>query len=101
MSNRDNSAIGRAWRSHNVGRDDSAIEEFRRLLAASPDDLDTLYGLGMALRGAGQKEEAVEVFTRILELLKQQTPQSEDEANRKEMLRRMTQQQIEFAQQQG
>ncbi|MBN2469925.1 MAG: tetratricopeptide repeat protein [Anaerolineae bacterium] len=97
MSNRDSSAIGRAWRSHNVGRDDSAIEEFRKLLAESPDDLDLLYGLGMALRGAGQQQEAVEVFTRILESLKKQTAQSEDEGNRLEMLRRMTQQQIDFA----
>ena len=97
MSNRDSSAIGRAWRSHNVGRDDSAIEAFRKLLAESPDDLDLLDGLGMALRGGGQQQEAVEVFTRILESLKKQTAQSEDEGNRLEMLRRMTQQQIEFA----
>lgn len=97
MSNRDNSAIGRAWRSHSVGRDDSAIEEFRKLLAASPDDVDTLYGLGMALRGAGQTEEAVEVFSRILELLSGAKAEGEDEMNRLEMLRRMTQQQLDFS----
>jgi Flp pilus assembly protein TadD len=96
MSNKDNSAIGRAWHSHNVGRDDTAIEEFRKVLASSPDDIDALYGFGMALRGAGQQAEAEEVFRKVLAILKQQTAKDEGDANRLEMLRRMTQQQLEF-----
>lgn len=97
MSNRDNSEIGRAWRSHSVGRDDSAIEEFRKLLASNPDDIDTLYGLGMALRGSGQQQEAVEVFSKILELLKAQSAKDEADMNRLEMLKRMAQQQRDLA----
>lgn len=51
----------------------------------------------MALRGAGQRGEAAEIFTRVLTLLKQQTAKDEGDANRLEMLRRMTQQQLDFA----
>ncbi|GAB4575044.1 MAG: hypothetical protein Kow0077_24610 [Anaerolineae bacterium] len=97
MSNRDNSDLGRAWRAHVVGRDDSAIEEFRRILAANPDDVDALYGLGMALRGAGQGTEAAEVFTRVLALLDKQTAEDEGDMNRLQMLRRMVQQQLDLA----
>lgn len=97
MSNRDNSDIGRAWRSHSVGRDDSAVEEFRKILAASPDDIDALYGLGMALRGSGQQEEAVEIFSKILEILESQSAKDEADMNRLEMLKRMAQQQRDLA----
>lgn len=86
--------MGRAWRSHSVGRDDTAIEEFRKLVAAAPDDIDALYGLGMALRSAGQGQEAREIFNKVLALLSEQEASTDDDANRLQMLRRMTQQQL-------
>ncbi len=86
--------MGRAWRSHSVGRDDTAIEEFRKLVAAAPDDIDALYGLGMALRSAGQGQEAREIFNKVLALLSNQEASTDDDANRLQMLRRMTQQQL-------
>ncbi len=94
MSEKGNSPIGRAWHSHTVGRDDTAIEEFRKLVAAAPNDIDALYGLGMALRSAGQGQEARETFNKVLELLSSQEASNADDANRIQMLRRMTQQQI-------
>ncbi|NPV68547.1 MAG: tetratricopeptide repeat protein [Anaerolineae bacterium] len=94
MSDRGNSPMGRAWRSHSVGRDDTAIEEFRKLVAAAPDDIDALYGLGMALRSAGQGQEAREIFNKVLALLSKQEASTDDDANRLQMLRRMTQQQL-------
>ncbi len=94
MTEKENSPLGRAWRSHLVGRDDTAIEEFRKLVAAAPDDIDALYGLGMALRSAGQGREARETFDKVLELLSKQEASGADDANRIQMLRRMVQQQI-------
>jgi predicted TPR repeat methyltransferase len=94
---RENSAIGQAWRSHSVGRSDSAVAEFKKLVDMSPEDPDTLYGFGMAQRGAGQLDEAVATFTRVLELLAKITPESDDQRNRLEMLTRMTNQQIVMA----
>lgn len=98
MSDQSDSALGQAWHAHVVGRDDSAVEEFRKLAEKSPNDVDVLYGFGLALRGAGQKEEALAVFNRLLEILQSVNPESDDEANRLEMLTRMVNQQIEIAQ---
>jgi len=48
----------------------------------------------MALRSAGQGQEARETFDKVLELLSKQEASDADDANRIQMLRRMVQQQI-------
>ncbi len=97
---RENTPLGQAWHQHTVGRDDVALKEFSEMAARSPDDVDVVYGLGLAQKGAGQKEEAIATFRRVLELLSQTKPENEDEANRLEMLSRMANQQIEILQRQ-
>lgn len=96
MTSKDKSPLGQAWRAHAVGRDDSAIEEFEKLVNATPDDLDVLYGLGLAQRGAGKKEAARETFERVQKILGELQPETENEVNRVEMLSRMVKQQLEF-----
>jgi Flp pilus assembly protein TadD len=98
---RDTSPLGQAWLSHTYGRNEQALQEFEKLAAASPEDLDVLYGLGMAQRRAGQLEDAVATFKKILGLLDNMETEDEDEHNRIEMLTRMTTQQITFAQGKG
>ncbi len=48
--------------------------------------IDAFYGLGMVLKAAGRKEDAVAAFRRVLDLL--QSSEIAD-ANRKELLRRL------------
>lgn len=93
---RENSPLGQAWRSHVTGRDEVALNEFQKLATSSPEDVDALYGLGLAQRGSGKTEEAVATFQRIMELLANQPAEDEDTRNRLEMLRRMVRQQLEF-----
>lgn len=97
-SGRQNSDLGRAWHSHIAGRDDSAVTEFEKLVEQSPEDKDVLYGLGLAYRGANQAAQAVEVFTKLQDLLAAEEAENEDEFNRLEMLRRMVKQQLEIVQ---
>ena len=91
---RENSPLGQAWRSHVVGQDDIAIQEFKRIATESPDDIDVLYGLALAQKGAGQKEEALANFKRVLELLGDASGKSAEDAARTQMLSRMVAQQI-------
>ena len=93
---RENSPLGQAWRSHVTGRDEVALNEFEKIASSSPEDLDALYGLGLAQRTSGKKEEAVATFQRIMELLADQPDDDEDAHNRLEMLRRMVHQQLRF-----
>ena len=93
---REDSPLGQAWRSHVSGRDEVALNEFEKIASASPDDLDALYGLGLAQRSAGKQDEAIATFERILALLAKLTPDDEDMQNRLEMLRRMAVQQLQF-----
>lgn len=44
------------------------VEALRKLAAANPKDVFAHYGLAMALGGAGQAEEAVAEFERVLTL---------------------------------
>jgi len=96
MSNRESSPLGQAWRSHVTGRNEVALNEFEKITNSSPEDMDALYGLGLAQRGAGKSEEAITTFQRIMDLLAQEHPEDEDTQNRLEMLRRMVLQQLEF-----
>lgn len=45
-----------------------AEKEFRALLAACPEDAESRSGLGVALQGAGRRDEAAHEFSRALEL---------------------------------
>lgn len=65
---RTESLIGRAWRLHREGNNRTAIEEFEKILRTTPNDVDTHYGLGLALRADGQNAAAIESFTKAMEL---------------------------------
>lgn len=59
----------RAWHYHMVGRHDHAIEAFNEILMKEPDDIDALYGLGLAQKAAGQHDTALKSFRRVMEIL--------------------------------
>lgn len=63
--------IGQAWAHHRAERNNDAIREFENILKTSPDDVDALYGLGLALRATGKKDESVKMFQKALTLAEQ------------------------------
>lgn len=62
--------IGEAWRKHRANDHESAIQIFEDILSRTPDNLDAHYGLGLALRSVGKKEDAVDAFQKALQLAK-------------------------------
>jgi tetratricopeptide (TPR) repeat protein len=57
--------IGEAWKAHRQGFQDTAIQQFREILDKDPNNLDALYGLGLAEKAAGNDDEAKEIFLHL------------------------------------
>lgn len=60
--------IGQAWKLHREGHNDEAIAGFEQVLAAVPDSIDALYGIGLAQRVVGKTDEAIQSFQKALDL---------------------------------
>ena len=93
---RSDSPLGQAWHQHAEGQNQNAVDQFAKITQQSPEDMDALYGLGLAQRGAGQTAEALATFQRVKALVEAAVPESEEATNRLEMLSRMVNQQIQF-----
>lgn len=61
--------IGRAWRLQRGGQAENAVQEFERILKQAPDDIDALYGMGLAKRTINRKAEAAPYFQKALDLI--------------------------------
>ncbi len=77
------SPISQAWNYYRQGQPDTAIAEFERILNADRDNVDALYGIGLAQRAAGQYEAAVKSFETALHLVT--TISNEQTATRREV----------------
>lgn len=60
--------IADAWKQHRLGSNDDAIRGFREVLNSNPGDLDALYGLGLAQRANGNRDESIETFNKALSI---------------------------------
>lgn len=92
--------IGAAWKSHRQGFQDQAILEFREVLHQDPNHLDALYGLGLAQKAAGNKDDALETFNKLYQLLddileEQDDLPYEDRDERYIMIANMVRQQLD------
>jgi tetratricopeptide (TPR) repeat protein len=54
--------IGKAWEQHRNSQNIDAIRAFDEVLAIKADDVDALYGKGLAQRASGDKSGAVKSF---------------------------------------
>ncbi len=68
-SNNAIAAISQAWRNQREHKPGAAIPEFEKILKQDANNVDALYGIGLALRDDGKKELAVAQFQRALELV--------------------------------
>jgi len=62
--------IGTAWGNLRQQRYHDAINEFETFLKSAPDDIDALYGLGLALKADGQNEAAIKSLQKAYSLAK-------------------------------
>ena len=58
--------VGQAWRLHRDGDNDGAIRMFESLVAANPENVDALYGLGLAHKATGDNAAAASAFGQAL-----------------------------------
>ena len=101
--------VSKAWNYQREGKADTAAAEFEKIVQKYPQDIDANYGLGLALKSAGQVDKAMEAFKTALELVaeskktydatkEQQSPEQETiktpEDDRFMMLSRMVSQRL-------
>ena len=60
--------IGQAWNHHREGRSADAIAAFEKILGTIPNNVDALYGIGLAQKALGREADAVESFQKAYEL---------------------------------
>lgn len=54
--------VGAAWGLLRQGNYDGAIAQFTALIRQEPNQIDAMYGLGLAQRSSGLKDAAVKTF---------------------------------------
>lgn len=69
MANDVTALITQAWRYQREGRANAAVAEYERILKQDANDIDALYGMGLAQRDDHQNAKAVESFRRAQELV--------------------------------
>src|SRR5574341_939740 len=77
----------------NYARKDLNVAEdrFRKAISLGPALIDAFYGLGLVLKAQGRREEAIEIFLKLVDLLEKDTTL---ENIRRTMLQRLTKGQI-------
>jgi tetratricopeptide (TPR) repeat protein len=85
--------IGNAWALHRQGKHENAIAEFSQAVKSAPDNIDAMYGLGLAQRSAKLREAAIRTFDQCRQMVTralEATPGND----RLEILERMCQQRL-------
>lgn len=77
----------KGWAAHAKGEHSAAEKHFREAIAKHPKAIDAYYGMGLTLKAEGKREEAIDVFNKVLELLNEGV---EETKSRAEMMRRLT-----------
>jgi Flp pilus assembly protein TadD len=86
--------LGSAWALHRKGQNDDAIREFSSLLQLSANNMDALYGLGLAQRSSGKLDDARTSFSRCVEAIGTALKE-EPREDRYQMLNRMARQRLD------
>lgn len=77
-----------AWAFHGSKKDEDAAEEnFRQAIALNPSSVDAYYGLGLVLKAQDRRQDAIQAFQKVVELLDAQTV---GDLSRAHMLRRLS-----------
>lgn len=68
---RNKERIGEAWAMHRQGNHAGAIEIFEDIVRNYPEEIDALYGLGLARRSDGNAQASTEAFNKALTITKE------------------------------
>ncbi|MDR3574754.1 MAG: hypothetical protein P4L50_12890 [Anaerolineaceae bacterium] len=77
--------IRRAWLYYGKHNYEKSIDDFYEALGSDPENVDTVFGLGLALKADGNKDKSVVLFEKTLTLI----DKMEDRV-RARMLKRLT-----------
>jgi hypothetical protein len=88
--------VGKAWSQHYRGEHESAVAAFQDIVQRWPEHIDANYGLGLALRGAGQNQQSADVFRKTKSLIQNALTSQGEGNSRYMMLSRMVDQQLSF-----
>jgi tetratricopeptide (TPR) repeat protein len=83
--------LRQGWANYGKGDLRTAEERFRKAISLGPALIDAFYGLGLALKAQGRREEAIEIFQKLVDLLERDTTLDNI---RRTMLQRLTKGQI-------
>jgi tetratricopeptide (TPR) repeat protein len=61
--------VSHAWRHQREHQPQLAIPEYEKILQQDPDNIDALYGYGLAQRDSGNTQGAIASFQHCLELV--------------------------------
>jgi len=75
------------WLLHSSRKDEDAAEEnFRRAIDFNPKFIDAYFGLGLVLKSQDRRQESIQAFQKVIELLESDPL---EDRSRAEMLRRL------------
>jgi tetratricopeptide (TPR) repeat protein len=77
----------KGWAAHAQGEHSAAERYFREAIAKHPRAVDAYYGMGLTLKAEGKRDDAINTFNKVLELLNEG---AEESKSRAEMMRRLT-----------
>ena len=77
----------RGWVFHSSGEQEKAESDFRRAISYSPESVDANFALGLVMKAQDNKEGAIELFNKCMELIEQGKIEEHDQS---EMMRRLT-----------
>jgi len=77
----------KGWAAYAQGDHSTATKHFRDAIARHPKAIDAYYGMGLNLKAEGKRDEAIDIFNKVLELLNEGV---EETRSRAEMMRRLT-----------
>ncbi len=65
--------IESGWRHYSNKEYYRAEDDFKKALEDQPENVDTLYAIGMAQYSSGRTEEAIQTFEKVIQSLEQNT----------------------------
>ncbi len=57
------------WNYYSKKEWNQAEDQFKKALEITPDNVDTMYALGMTQQAAGRKEAAIQTFEKVIQML--------------------------------
>ncbi len=61
--------IESGWKYYSQKEYNQAENEFKKALEITPDNVDTLYALGMTQQAAGREQDSIQTFEKVIQLL--------------------------------